>query len=75
MCSGPRTSTHLPADAVVDAAVLDLDGQVAALIEAAELGIGRVVALMEGAADRRAHGHLELLAHGERRGHAAVASV
>ena len=33
---------HLPLDLVPDAAVLDGDGQVAALVEAAELGVGRV---------------------------------
>ena len=66
---------HLPADAVVHAAVLDLDRQVAALVEPPELRVRRVAALAEGAADRRAGGRVELLADGKRGGHATVARV
>merc|ERR1712151_1296673 len=66
----------LPADAVVNAAMLDLNGQVSALVEAAELRVGRVRTLLEGAAHRRSRcGALQLLALGKRRGHAAVARV
>ena len=39
---------NLPRDAVVHAAVVDLDGQVAALVEAAELRVGRVGPLDKG---------------------------
>ena len=39
-----------PRSAVVHASVLNLDGQVAALVEAAELGVRRVGTLLEGAA-------------------------
>eukprot|EP00968_Pinguiococcus_pyrenoidosus_P004025 scaffold264_cov317-Pinguiococcus_pyrenoidosus.AAC.39 len=39
---------HFPRNAVVDAAMVHLDGQVASLIEAPELGIGRVGPLLEG---------------------------
>ena len=66
---------HLPSDAVVDAAVLDLDRQVAALVEPPELRVRRVVALAVRAAHRRAAGDLELLAHRKRGGHATVARV
>mmetsp|Transcript_72987 Transcript_72987/g.176111 ORF Transcript_72987/g.176111 Transcript_72987/m.176111 type:complete len:245 (-) Transcript_72987:370-1104(-) len=56
---------HLPSDAVVHPPVLDLDGEVAALVESPELGVGGVGALLEGAARRRARRHLVLLAHGK----------
>ena len=45
-CAG----ADLPLDLVADAVVLDGDGQVPALVEAAELGVGRVGADGDGAA-------------------------
>jgi len=65
----------LPADAVVHAAMLNLDGMVATLIEAAEFCVWRVGPLLEGTADGRARWDLQLLADCERRCHATVASM
>jgi hypothetical protein len=47
---GGGGGAHLPLDLVADAVVLDCDGQVPALVEAAELGVGRVGAHGDGAA-------------------------
>jgi hypothetical protein len=39
--------THLPLDGVLEALVVHADGQVAALIEAPEGGVGRIGALLK----------------------------
>mmetsp|Transcript_9033 Transcript_9033/g.21117 ORF Transcript_9033/g.21117 Transcript_9033/m.21117 type:complete len:379 (-) Transcript_9033:163-1299(-) len=64
-------NVHLPLDLVADAALLDEKRQVPALVEPPQLGVGRVLADLEGSRDRRPDRPYFLLAHRQRRACAA----